>query len=338
MSTPAAFWTSQDHNSVQCQLCPHHCRIPPGKRGRCGVRENQGGSLVSLIYGLCSGIAADPIEKKPLYHFLPGSTVLSLGSVGCTLSCLHCQNYHIATATPESYPLQELSPQDAVAAAQESGCAGIAWTYNEPTIWHEYVRDSARLAKAARLATVSVTNGFINPEPLKELAPLLDAMNVDVKAFTESFYHRVCKARLAPVLEACELAHRLGVHLEITYLIIPGYNDAREELSAFCRWVADRLSLQTPVHFSRFHPDHKMTAVAPTPAGTLLQARSLAVEAGLQYVYVGNVPHGDYENTYCPSCHALLVERHGFLARITGLVDGRCAICKSPIPIVTAFP
>jgi len=337
MNAPAAFWTPLTDTTVQCLLCPHRCRIASGKRGRCGVRENQAGKLVSLIYSSCSSIAVDPIEKKPLFHFLPGSSVYSLGSVGCTMGCEHCQNYHIATATPETYPLQDLPPKEAVAEAQQNNCAGIAWTYNEPTIWHEYVLDSARLAKDARLATVSVTNGYINPEPLRTLAPYLDAMNIDVKAFTESFYQRVCKARLAPVLEACELAHSLGIHLEVTYLLIPGYNDTKEELQKFCRWVADRLSVQTPVHFSRFHPDFRMTSVASTPLGILMQARSFAQEAGLQYVYLGNTPHDDYENTYCPTCHALLVERHGFAVRIVGLADGRCSVCQTPIPVVTSL-
>ena len=230
MSVPAAFWKPTTDATVHCLLCPNSCVIQPGKRGRCGVRENQAGSLVSLIYGKCSGVAVDPIEKKPLFHFLPGSMVFSLGSVGCTLGCLHCQNYHISTASPDQYPLQDLTPEEAVDQAREQGCAGIAWTYNEPTIWYEYVLESAKLAKRAHLATVSVTNGYITPEPLRELAPYVDAMNIDVKAFTEQFYQKICQGRLAPVLEACELVCSLGVHLEVTYLIIPGLNDSREEL------------------------------------------------------------------------------------------------------------
>jgi len=338
MTTPAAFWKPTHDTTVQCLLCPNTCTIPPGKRGRCGVRENQAGTLVTLIYGKCSGVAIDPIEKKPLYHFLPGTHVLSLGSVGCSLACQYCQNYHISSATPDKYPLQDLSPDEAVTQAQQDGCAGIAWTYNEPTIWYEYVLESAKLAKQAHLATVSVTNGYITPDALTQLAPHLDAMNIDVKAFTDTFYKKICKGSLTAVLEACELAHRHKIHLELTYLIIPGLNDSRDELRDFCQWVATHLQVTTPVHFSRFHPDYRLTTLRPTPVSTLTQAYDIAKQEGLQYVYLGNVPHGTYDNTYCPKCKNLLIERIGFSAHLLGLEQGRCTVCHTPIPIITSIP
>jgi pyruvate formate lyase activating enzyme len=333
MKKEALFWKPLKDQTVQCLLCPHHCTIALEKHGICGVRKNEQGKLYSLIYAACSSIAADPIEKKPLYHFYPGSHVLSFGSVGCTFRCDHCQNYHISMARPEEETLQEVPPETACEMAQEYGCKGVAWTYNEPSIWYEYTMDVARVAKKAGLYTVYVTNGYIEEAPLRQIAPYLDAMNVDVKAFHDEFYRTVCRAKLAPVLQTCERVKKLGIHLEVTYLVIPEYNDDASEIKGFCGWVAEKLGLDNPVHFSRFHPDHKMTAAKPTPTSTLLTCHSLAKEAGLQFVYLGNIPHGDYDNTYCPSCKNLLVERFGFSARVTGLNKGKCAKCGADIPL-----
>jgi pyruvate formate lyase activating enzyme len=333
MKKEALFWKPVKNEAVQCLLCPHHCRISPEKLGICGVRRNEQGKLFSLIYGACSSIAADPIEKKPLYHFYPGSHVLSFGSVGCTFRCDHCQNYQISMARPEEAPLQEIPPETVSAMAKDQGCEGVAWTYNEPTIWHEYTLDAARLVKNAGLYTVYVTNGYIEDEPLREIAPYLDALNVDVKAFDEGFYRTVCKARLAPVLQTCECAKSLGLHLELTYLVIPGYNDDASEIKKFCSWIAETLGIETPVHFSRFHPDYKMTDAQSTPTSVLLACHTIAKEAHLQYVYLGNIPHGDYDNTYCPSCKNLLVERCGFSARMIGMANGKCTRCGAVIPI-----
>lgn len=332
MKQKAAFWTSIDTETVQCLLCPHHCRIKEGKSGICGVRQNDKGVLYSLIYGSCSSIHDDPIEKKPLYHFYPGSLVLSLGSVGCTFRCEHCQNFQISTAGPDGMFFEEVPPERAVTLAKEHGCQGIAWTYNEPTIWHEYTLDSAKRAKQAGLYTVYVTNGFIEEDPLKEIAPYLDAMNIDVKAFHEEFYRKVCKARLAPVLHACECTKELGIHLEITYLVIPQLNDSLEEVTKFCQWIVDKLGNDVPVHFSRFHPDYKMTNVPATPIPTLLKIYEIAKTTGLQYVYIGNVPHGTYENTICPSCGTLLVERVGYSVHIRGLSGKTCTHCGAILP------
>jgi pyruvate formate lyase activating enzyme len=335
MKKEAIFWESKDDRTVQCLLCPHNCIIIENKVGICGVRKNEGGKLYSLIYGSCSGVADDPIEKKPLNHFYPGSIVLSLGSVGCNFRCLHCQNYHISTATPEDNSLSEISPEKAVDLAKCHRCKGIAWTYNEPTIWFEYTLDSAKLAKKLDLYTVYVTNGYINEQPLKEISPYLDAMNVDIKAFTEGFYKKVCKARLAPVLHTCEFAKNLKIHLELTYLVIPGLNDSVDEIKKFCSWVSDSLGKETPVYFSRFHPYFKMKEVPSTPLETLIKANKIAKDTGLLYSYLGNVSHEKYENTYCPSCHNIIIQRSGFNTKITGLKNGKCDKCKANIPIIT---
>jgi pyruvate formate lyase activating enzyme len=336
MKKEAAFWKATTNDMVQCVLCPHHCIITPEKYGICGVRKNEHGKLFTLIYAACSSIADDPIEKKPLYHFYPGSLVLSLGSVGCTFRCDHCQNYHISMARPQESSLQDILPEKVSEIALDHGCRGVAWTYNEPTIWHEYTLDAAKLVKKAGLYTVYVTNGYIEKEPLEEIAPYLDAMNIDVKAFHDEFYKTVCKARLAPVLQTCERAKRLGIHLELTYLIIPGYNDAAQEISEFCQWIGERLSTDTPVHFSRFHPEYKMTDRKATPTSTLLSSYKIAKEAGLQFVYLGNMAHGDYDNTVCPSCKNLLIERYGFSAQINGLTNEKCTKCDAIIPIKIA--
>jgi len=333
MKKVALFWKPVKNKAVQCFLCPHHCLIAVDNHGICGVRKNEHGTLYSLIYQACSSIAVDPIEKKPLYHFYPGSRVFSIGSVGCTFRCDHCQNYQISMARPEEHSLRDIPAKQLSILANENGCRGVAWTYNEPTIWHEYTVEAAKAVKHAGLYTVYVTNGYIEEEPLKEIAPYLDAMNIDVKAFHEEFYRKVCKARLAPVLQTCERAKNYGIHLELTYLVIPGLNDTINEVNEFCRWVAGTLGVETPVHFSRFHPDYKMTDVDTTPLNTLTACRTAATEAGLHYVYLGNIGHGDYDNTYCPSCRHLLVERYGFSANITGLSFGKCASCGASIPI-----
>ncbi len=333
MKKEALFWKQLQANTVQCLLCPHHCIIPSEKRGICGVRKNEQGRLYSLIYQACSSVAADPIEKKPLYHFFPGTRVLSLGSVGCTFRCDHCQNYHISMARPDEVALQDIPAETLPEMAREHGCGGVAWTYNEPLIWHEYTREAAQIVKKAGLYTVYVTNGYIEEKPLKEIGPYLDALNIDVKAFREEFYKKFCRARLAPVIRTCELARELGMHLELTYLVIPGLNDDTAEIKEFCGWITEKLGSNTPVHFSRFHPDYKMKDVQATPTSTLLRCYSLAKDAGLQFVYLGNITHGEYDNTYCPSCHALLIERFGFSAHLKGVSQGACSQCHTSIPI-----
>jgi len=298
------------------------------------VRENRGGKLYSLVYGMASSGYPDPIEKKPLYHFHPGSTVMSFSTVGCNLRCLHCQNYHISQAAPDRYSTRYIPPEEVVSTTLSSGSAGVAWTYNEPTIWYEYTYDASRLVKDAGLYTVYVTNGYINPEPLRRIAPYLDAMNIDVKSGRDGFYPKVCGARRPPVLETCRLARELGLFTELTYLIIPTLNDSQEELHEYCSWVKSTLGPDVPLHFSRFHPDYKLDHLPPTPMKTLESAYRIAQEVGLEYVYLGNVPHGDYENTYCPECGELLIERYGFSAEVKGLTGNRCSACGREINVV----
>jgi pyruvate formate lyase activating enzyme len=235
-------------------------------------------------------------------------------------------------AGPDSFGLQDVPPEMVVRMAKDQRCRGVAWTYNEPTIWHEYAFDTAKLVKKAGLYTVYVTNGFMEEAPLREIAPYLDAMNVDVKAFQEEFYRKICKARLAPVLQTCELAKKLGIHLELTYLVIPRLNDTEDEVTQFCSWVKERLGADVPVHFSRFHPDYKMPDTPATPIETLLALHKAAKQVGLLYVYLGNLPHGEYENTYCPSCGAVLVERFGYTTAIRATPQGTCAKCGTRVP------
>jgi pyruvate formate lyase activating enzyme len=329
----ARFWEKEGERVV-CSLCPHLCKIDNGRRGICGVRENQGGRLVSLIYGQVSSVHVDPIEKKPFFHFMPGKRALSLGTIGCNMKCLHCQNYTISQARFEEIHLREFTPDQVCDMSEREKCPIIAWTYNEPSIWHEFTLDTSKEAKRRGLRSVYVTNGFIEEEPLREIAPYLDGMNVDIKAFHDGFYKKICKARLEPVLRATELAHELGKHLELTYLVIPGKNDSKEEIGEFSRWVRDSLDPSVPVHFSRFHPDYLMTDVPLTPMETLEMAYQVAREAGLRFVYLGNIPVDRRENTYCPKCGNLAIRRTGFSSVIMGMKEGKCAKCGTDLNMV----
>jgi pyruvate formate lyase activating enzyme len=332
----ASYWKNID-SKVVCELCPHNCKISVNRRGICGVRENKDGKLYSLIYGLSTGAAVDPIEKKPLFHFYPGTDVLSFGTVGCNFKCMHCQNYTTSQSTVEaSYIyLQRYDAQNIPNLAKKYGCSGVAWTYNEPTIWYEFTLECSKIVKKYNLYSVYVTNGFINEEPLKELSKYLDAMNIDIKAFSADFYRKVSRGSLEKVLTTAILAKQLGIFVEVTYLIIPTYNDSSAELQAFCKWVAENLSPETPCHFSRFHPDYKMVDVPPTPFSTLKNAYEIAKSEGLKYVYIGNVPHTEYENTYCPNCTKLLIERSGFWVTKNLVKNGSCPNCATQIPIIT---
>ena len=335
MKKEAKFWKVLPDNKVQCNLCSHKCIISAGRTGICGVRKNEGGKLYTLIYGSCSSMAADPIEKKPLYHFHPATNVFSLGTIGCNFKCLHCQNYSISTADPDFSYMREITPEDSIKLAKEYSCQGISYTYNEPTIWYEFTYDSVKLAKKAGLYTCYVTNGYILEEPLKEISPFLDAMNIDVKAFTDNFYKEVCKAKLEPVLKTCKLAKKLGIHVELTYLVIPYHNDSLDEVKSFLSWVIEKLGNDTPIHFSRFHPDHKMMDIPRTPMEKMLKIYDVAKKSGILYPYLGNVIHDNYENTYCPKCGNKCVSRSGFSVDLKQCDEGKCAKCGKKIPIVT---
>ena len=334
MKHEASFSKPLDAKKVQCNLCAHRCIINENDFGICGVRQNIDGRLFTMIYGSCSSMAVDPIEKKPLYHFHPGTNVFSLGSIGCNFKCRHCQNSSISTAGLDFSHMREVTPEQTVELILEKRCQGIAFTYNEPTIWHEFAYDTSKLAKKHGLYTVYVSNGYIQEEPLTELSPFLDAINVDIKAFTDDFYKKVCKARLKPVLNTCKLVKELGIHLEVTYLVMPTYNDSEGEVNMFCNWVVETLGKDVPVHFSRFHPDYMMTDVPITPIETLKTAYDSAKKTGILYPYIGNVPHGNYENTICPTCGNICIERSGYSVDQSGVKNGKCVKCNAEINLV----
>ena len=323
-----------DNNAVKCSLCNYRCAILEGKSGICGVRRNEHGTLYAMTYGKISAEAVDPIEKKPLFHYLPGTRSYSLGSIGCNFHCRHCQNWHISRAAFEDARLQTLLPETGVKRAIASGSASISWTYNEPTIWHEYALDMGTLARKKGLGTIYVTNGYITEEGLRELSPMLGAFRVDIKAFTDDFYKKVCGARLQPVLDSAALARELGMHVETVTLVIPGLNDSKEEMESLIRWVIEHLGPETPMHFSGFHPDYKMTDRGATPLSTLEKIYTLAKDLGLRFPYLGNVHNHPYENTLCPVCGTTLIERQGFSSTIRALEGTQCKNCGERIEIV----
>lgn len=328
-------YARKENFAVQCSLCSHRCVIADGKHGICGVRVNRGGTLFATTYGKIAAEATDPIEKKPLFHYLPGTLSYSLGGIGCNFHCAHCQNWHISRATMDASLIRTLSPEDGVGRALESGSASISWTYNEPTIWHEYALAMGTVARAKGLGTVYVTNGYITEEALRELSPMLKAFRVDIKAFTDEFYRSVCKAKLQPVLDSAKLARELKMHVETVTLVIPGLNDSMEEMEKLIRWVIENLGPATPMHFSRFHPDYKMTDRCATPVATLEKIYRKAKELGLRFPYLGNVYNHQYENTFCPACGTLLIERQGFMSRNRAFDGIRCRNCGEKIEIVT---
>lgn len=327
----ARYWRNES-DRVRCELCPHSCLIPTGRSGICGVRQNVSGRLMALSYGMVSSMHLDPMEKKPLYHFKPGENVLSLGSVGCNMGCLHCQNFSISQARPDAKYLRKLDVEDVPRLVRESGSKGVAWTYNEPTMWHEFAVDASKLCKKEGMFSVFVSNGYIQEGPLRDLKGLVDAINIDVKGFRDDFYKGVCKATLSPVLRAVEVANEIGMHVELTYLIIPGKNDDRKELEDFCQWVMG-VNDEMPVHFSRFHPDHKMMDVPPTPTTTMQLAHRIGKKAGLKFVYLGNM-RSDAENTICPDCGATAIERSNYTIKLLNLDSGRCGRCGRSLNMV----
>ncbi|PWR74775.1 AmmeMemoRadiSam system radical SAM enzyme [Methanospirillum stamsii] len=331
----ARHYSRDDAGIMHCNLCNHHCKISDTKTGICGVRRSIRGELIAETYGRVTAEAVDPIEKKPLFHFLPGTTSYSLGSAGCNFSCSHCQNWHISHASFDSMMMKTISPEEGVKRAISKGCSSISWTYNEPTIWFEYTQDMARLAHQQGLKTVYVTNGYMTEDALTDLAPDLDAWRVDIKAFTEEFYHKVCRAKLQPVLDTTIRAKELGLHIEIVNLIIPGLNDSPEETTKLVSWVIDNLGPDIPVHFTRFHPDFQMQEINATPIRTLEKAFHIAKEKGIRYPYLGNVPGHEFEQTWCPHCSNLLIGRTGYTVNPIHIKDGRCTHCGKQTGIIT---
>lgn len=326
------YYTPLNEREVQCDLCPKHCVIPDGKRGLCRVRENRAGKCYSLVYGNPCVLHLDPIEKMPFLHLLPGTKSLSIATAGCNFDCMFCQNWEIALAFPEEVYSYEVSPEAVVKKAKEMGARSIAYSYVEPTVFFEYMYDIARLAKKAGLLNVIHTNGFINEKPLKKLSKILDGAQVDLKGFRQGFYEELCKGQLTPVLEALKILHHQKIHLEITNLLIPTKNDDMSEIKEMCLWITRELGTDTPTHFNRFYPLHRLNRLPSTPVLTLETARETALSAGLKHVYIGNVPGHRAWNTYCPKCGKLILKRSGYMIDYIKLKKGNCSYCGKPIP------
>ncbi|MFA4966637.1 MAG: AmmeMemoRadiSam system radical SAM enzyme [Candidatus Margulisiibacteriota bacterium] len=328
----AMLWEKLENNKVHCLLCPRDCHIASGGVGYCGVRENREGKLYSLIYGVISSIANDPIEKKPLFHFYPGTNVLSAGTFGCNMRCGHCQNWQIAhmVYAKQKHEEELVSPEMLIEMAKREGSAGIAWTYNEPSIWLEYSLDGAKLAKKSGLYTVWVTNGYVNFPAIDLIGPYLDAFRVDIKGFTNEFYKKLAKVPdFEPILKASVYAKKKwNMHVECITNIIPTMNDDEDQLRGIAKWIVKDLGPETPWHVTKFIPYLEYAHLYPTPVETLEKARKIGLEEGLHYVYIGNVPGNKWGNTYCHNCKKLLIERAGYQTKIIGLKDKTfCSYC-----------
>lgn len=330
---PAALWKALPEGRVSCRLCSHFCRIDDGKRGLCGVRENQGGALFTLVYDRVAAANLDPVEKKPLYHFLPGTTTFSFGTMGCNLSCSFCQNFSLSQPPRQGKAIsgERISPAELVAAAVRSGAASVSYTYSEPTIFFELMAETADLVHERGLKNIMVSNGFQSPDCLTALAGRIDAANIDLKAMRPDFYERICGAKLKPVLQNLVRIRELGWWLEVTTLLIPGGNDSTEELTDLAGFLVKELGADTPWHISRFHPDFAMRDRPPTSPESLERAYAIGREAGLRYVYVGNVLDEDRSATYCPGCGERLIERLGMGLSAARTQEGRCPSCDATI-------
>ncbi len=328
----ADFWVKKTDNSARCLLCPRVCIINTGQEGWCGVRAYQNENLIALTYGRISSANPDPIEKKPLYHFYPGSDVFSIGGVGCNLGCLNCQNWNISQAKPDDY-LRDMSPKQVIELTKQSGCISWAATYNEPTIWLEYVRDIGKLASQNKIKTVLVTNGYITPKALQSIAPLIDGANIDIKGISDYYFQEICLApSVKPILKTAKTMKSHGVHVEVTNLIIPGKNDTEDQITDLIDWIYHNLGPSTPTHFSRFYPHYQMCDIPRTPISTLENAYKIAIDRGLHYVYLGNVPGHSGNHTYCPGCGTRLIRRIGFDIKEYKITsDNRCSACDMQI-------
>ena len=328
-----ARWWHREGDRLVCNLCPRECRLSEGQRGFCFVRQNEGGRMVLTTYGRSTGFCIDPIEKKPLNHFLPGTPVLSFGTAGCNLGCKFCQNWDISKSREIEILSVKATPESIVSAAKTHGCRSIAFTYNDPVIWAEYAIDTAKLARAEGIRTVAVTAGYITPLARPEFYEHMDAANVDLKAFTEEFYRGQTLSHLAPVLDTLEwLKNESSVWFEVTNLMIPGENDSPGETERLCDWVAEHLGDSVPLHFTAFHPDFKMRDKGSTPHEVLISAREIAMKRGLKYVYLGNVLDGERQSTICPACGTVVIERVHYEIGAWRIREGACAACGTEIP------
>jgi len=317
--------------SVQCLTCPNQCILEPNARSRCKSHVNKNGKLYTLVYGNPCAAHIDPVEKKPLYHFLPSSRVFSIATTGCNFHCLNCQNWEISQARPEDVRFTEMFPAAVVENARKTGCRSVAYTYSEATTFYEYMLDTSRLAREEGVKNIWVSNGYINRPPLIELCKTLDGANIDIKCFSEDICRRLNAGRLKPALNTLEILKEKGVWFEITALIVPTYTDNMEMIKRMCGWILENLGDDYPLHFSRFHPRYKLTHLPPTSISFLESARATAMERGIHYVYVGNVPQADSNHTYCPSCKRKIAGRQGYLITEMRIRNGRCSFCRQPI-------
>jgi pyruvate formate lyase activating enzyme len=328
----ARFYKKHAHQEIECELCPRKCKVGDQERGFCGVRENQGGVYYTLVHGRPCTAHVDPIEKKPFYHFLPGTTAFSLATAGCNLNCKFCQNWEISQARPEQTNNATLPPQDLIKAVQRHQSPTIAYTYSEPVVFYEYMYDSAILSRRHGIRNVAISAGYIEKKPLIELCKVLDAVKIDLKAYTESYYQDICRGKLKPVLEGLETLADQKMWTEIVYLVVPTLNDNMADIKKMSLWIRQRLGANVPLHFSRFYPMYQLKNLPPTPVSTLERARQTARDAGLKYVYIGNVPGHEGDNTYCPRCQKILIARHGFKILENKIRGGNCSYCGEKIP------
>lgn len=328
----ARFWDKLPENKVKCRLCPRECEVADVERGSCGVRENQGGQYQTLIYGALCSANIDPIEKKPLFHYRPGTPAFSVAAAGCNIECKFCQNWQISQFRPEQVESVLVPPDKLLAAAAARSCPTLAFTYSEPVVACEYILDTAALARQSKLGSVIISNGYIQEKPLRELARHLTAVKIDFKAFSEKFYADICGGGLKPVLATLETLHDIGIWFELVILIIPTLNDSPDEIKAMSQWVVQHLGPDVPMHFTRFHPTYRLTNLPATPVPALDRCRKIALDAGVHYVYAGNVPMHPGENTYCHKCQNELIRRVGFQIAANTIKDGKCPKCSTTIP------
>jgi pyruvate formate lyase activating enzyme len=327
----AVFYKKEKEDTVQCLLCPRECVIADGKRGFCRNRENQGGTLYTLVYGKPAVVDIGPIEKAPLYHFIPGHSRLCLTCASCNLRCKHCQNWYLSQKSFEELDHSSYSPSEIFQQAKKQGLNSVSFTYTEPTVYYEYLYDISALARENGMKTSIVSNGYINQEPLLKLLKVLDAVKIDLKGFSEEFYKQVCSASLKPILESLLTVKKKNVWLEIVNLVIPTLNDDLKMIDDMCRWIKENLGAETPLHFTRFLPNYKLMHLSPTPVSTLESAYEIAKKNGLRYVYIGNVPGHIYNSTYCPSCNRNVIHRMHMDVIEMNLVNGKCKFCNTPL-------
>ena len=334
----ARHFSRLEDTKVQCLLCPKQCRVADKERGYCGVRENRDGTYYTLVYGRVCSLNVDPIEKKPLFHYLPGTNAFSVATAGCNMECKFCQNYEISQFRPEQVAAYDMNHTMTAEIAKQQACPTIAYTYSEPVVFYEYMYDAAVEGRKLGIGSVAISNGYIQEQPLRELCKVLTAIKIDFKAFTEKFYRETCSGELKPVLRTLEILKEERIWFELVVLIVPTLNDSDEENKQMAKWIHDNLGDSVPVHFSRYHPTYKIRDIPPTPVATLERIRNHALDAGLKYVYLGNLPGHPGEDTCCPNCREVLINRTGYQINSNQLVDGKCPKCSTAIPGVWKDP